>query len=78
MPNIKVPVDKTEQNPPESFHIQNELRLRVALSAHLPDKSKKKYKTTTAADRKRAAKRVRENGQLTISQLLPPIPGNKQ
>ena len=78
MPNIKVPVDKTEQNPPEPFYIQKEIRRRVASSAHLPDDSNKKYKTTTAADRKRAAKRVRENGQMTISQLLPPIPENQQ
>ena len=51
-------------------YIEKELKKRLKETSHLPDTNFKKYKVGTVRDFNQSVRRIRENGQFTITAML--------
>ena len=73
MPNIKVPAKSVRSKVTVNSYIENELNKRVKATIHLPNNDKRKYKVDSNTNYNNSIKRIKEGGQYTLSQLLPPL-----
>ena len=73
MPNIKVPAKNARSKVTVNSYIENELNKRVKATIHLPNEDKRKYKIGSNTNYNNSIKRIKEGGQFTLSQLLPPL-----
>ena len=73
MPNLRVPSGAPLKKAEATSYIKGEVERRVKKTQHLPDSDKKNYKMDTTRDWNNTVTRVKESGQLTLSQVLPVI-----
>ena len=72
MPNLQVPTRACKYKVETTPYVRKELEKRVRVTEHLPDTDKHKYRIDTINNFNNVVKRVKEGGQLTLSQLMPP------
>ena len=71
MPRVRVPVKRgKEQKIPCPGYLENKFHEMVAKTAHLPDDNLKKISNKTVRDHNRAIRRLKNDGQVSITQLL--------
>lgn len=71
MPRVRVPVKRgKEQKIPCPGYLENKFHEMVAKTAHLPDDNLKKFSNKTVRDHNRAIRRLKNDGQVSITQLL--------
>ena len=70
MPNLKVPVRACKFKDDTAPYIRQEVEKRVRAISHLPDSCLKKYRMDTIKHYNQAVRRIKERGQLTLTQVL--------
>ena len=70
MPNLKVPVRACKFKDDTTPFIRQELEKRVRATSHLPDSDLRKYRMDTIINYNQSVRRIKEGGQLTLTQVL--------
>jgi hypothetical protein len=70
MPNLKVPVRACKFKVETTPFIRQELEKRVRATSHIPDTDHRKYRMDTIKSYNQSVRRIKEGGQLTLTQVL--------
>ena len=71
MPRVRVPVKRGKgQKIPCPGYLENKFQEMVDKTAHSPDDIPKKFKNKSVRDHNRTVRRLKNEGQITMTQLL--------